>query len=224
MQILIACESSGVVRDAFIAAGYDAVSCDLLASERPGPHYQGDVRDILDFGWDMLIAHPTCTRLTNAGARWLVEPPTKLAPWQYPAEVVEAYAVMSRDERLAFMWSELHKGVEFYNLFKNSKIPKKAIENPVMHCHARALIQPAPRQIVQPWWFGDPFFKATGWELENLPPLIATDRLVPPKKGTPEHKQWSAVHLASPGPDRWRERSRFFPGMAAAMATQWGEA
>jgi hypothetical protein len=223
LRILNACESSGIMRDAFIRAGHWAMSCDLLDTERPGPHYKGDVRDVLDGDWDIIIAHPTCTRLTNAGARWLIEPPTKLAPWQYPADVVAAYAAMTRDQRLAFMWDELHKGAEFYRLFKKAKAKiGKAIENPIMHCHARALIQPGPRQVVQPWWFGDPFFKATGWELEGLPKLVETNRLVPPKKGTQEHKEWSAVHLASPGPDRWRERSRSFPGMCEAAAKQWG--
>ena len=180
------------------------------------------MRDVLDDGWDMMIAHPTCTRLTNSGVRWLIEPPKKLAAWQYPAATVEAFARMTREERLAFMWDELRKGAEFYNLFKNAPIPRKAIENPVMHCHARALIQPGPRQIVQPWWFGDPAFKATGFELKGLPPLTATNRLTPPKPGTPEHKAWSQVHLASPGPDRWRDRSRTYPGIAEAMAAQWG--
>jgi hypothetical protein len=222
LTALVGCESSGIVRDALIRAGVMAMSCDLLPTERPGPHYQGDVRDVLDGDWDIGIFHPTCTRLTNAGVRWLDKPPKKLAPWQYPAEVVAAYEKMTEKERLEFMWDELHKGAEFYKLFKRAKMRKgKAIENPIMHCHARALIQPGPRQVVQPWWFGDPFFKATGFELEGLPHLVATNRLTPPKKGTQEHKEWSAVHLASPGPDRWRERSRSFPGMAEAMAQQW---
>lgn len=226
LKILIACESSGRVRDAFIRAGCWAMSCDLLETESPGPHYRGDVRDVLiDDYWDIIIAHPTCTRLTNAGARWLIEPPTKLAPWQYPAEVVATYAAMTRDQRLAFMWDELRTGAAFYKLFQKVRAKKgKAIENPIMHCHARDLIQPGPRQVVQPWWFGDPAFKATGWELTNLPPLVATNRLTPPKPGTPEHKEWSQVHLASPGPNRWRDRSRFYPGMAAAMADQWTRA
>jgi hypothetical protein len=224
LNVLIACESSGIGRDAFIRAGCRAMSCDLLDTERPGPHYKGDVRDVLiDDYWDIIIAHPTCTRLTNAGARWLIEPPKKLAPWQYPAAVVAAYASMSRDQRLAFMWDELRQGAEFYKLFKKVRAKKgKAIENPIMHCHARELIQPGPRQIVQPWWFGEEAFKATGFELDRLPPLVATNRLTPPKPGTPEHKKWSAVHLASPGPERWRDRSRTFHGIADAMAAQWG--
>lgn len=223
MNALIACESSGVVRDAFLSVGVDAMSCDLLATEKPGPHYQGDVRDVLDGDWDIIIAHPTCRRLTNSGVRWLIEPPTKLQPWIYTPEEVAAYASMNREERLAFMWDDLRKGADFYNLFRKAKARRgKAIENPIMHRYARELIQPGPRQVVQPWWFGEPFFKATGFELTGLLPLEATNKLVPPKKGTAEHKKWSAVHLASPGPDRWRDRSRFFPGMADAMAVQWG--
>lgn len=222
MRVLIACESSGRVRDAFIRAGHWAMSCDLLPTESPGPHYQGDVRDVLEDGWDLMVAHPTCTRLTNSGVRWLIEPPKKLAVWQYPAAVVEAYDAMTRDERLAFMWDELKKGAEFYKLLRDAPIPRKAIENPIMHCHARDLIQPGPRQVVQPWWFGDPAFKATGFELIGLPQLVATARLTPPKSGTAEHKAWSQVHLASPGPNRWRDRSRTYPGLAEAMARQWG--
>lgn len=224
LRVLVACESSGRVRDAFIRAGCMAMSCDLLATESPGPHYQGDVRDVLDGDWDILIAHPTCTRLTNSGVRWLVKPPKKLAPWQYPAETVSAFERMGEKERLEFMWDELHRGAEFYRLFRKARVRKgKAIENPIMHIHARKLILPGPRQIVQPWWFGDPAFKATGFELEGLPPLVPTNRLTPPKKGTEEYKVWSAVHLASPGPNRWRDRSRTFPGIAEAMAAQWGK-
>lgn len=202
MRVLVACEYSGRVRDAFLARGHDAMSCDLLPTEVPGPHYQGDVRDVLDDGWDLMVAHPECTRLTNAGVRWLKVPPP--------------------GRSLAEMWRDLFEGAAFYKLLRDAPIPRKAIENPVMHCHAREIIQPGPRQIVQPWWFGDPYFKATGFELIGLPPLVATNRLTPPKSGTDEHKAWSAVHRASPGPDRWKERSRSFPGMAAAMADQWG--
>lgn len=224
MKILIACESSGRVRDAFTRAGHFAMSCDLLATESPGPHYEGDVRDVLYTGeWDMMIAHPTCTRLTNSGVRWLIEPPKKLATWQYKADVVAAYAKMDRDQRLAFMWSELRDGADFYKMLRDAPIERKAIENPIMHCHASKIIQPGTRQVVQPWWFGDEAFKATGFELIGLPPLVATNRLTPPKSGTPEHTAWSKVHMASPGPNRWRDRSRFYPGMAEAMAQQWGK-
>ncbi len=203
MNVLVACESSGRVREAFKRRGHFAVSCDILPSEIPGLHWMGDVSEILDLGWDFMIAHPTCTRLANSGVRWLDKPP--------PGKTKEQ------------MWEALAAGAAFYRKLRNAKIPKKVLENPVMHRYALELIQPGPRQVVQPWWFGEPFFKATGFELiGGVPPLRATNKLVPPKKGTPEHKAWSAVHRASPGPDRWKDRSRTYLGVAEAMAEQWG--
>ena len=203
MKVLVACEFSGVVRDAFTRQGHDAMSCDYRPSETPGNHYQGDVRDILGNEFDLLVAHPTCKRLTNAGVRWLKSPP--------------------KDRTLVQMWFELFEGAEFYKELRSAPIPKRAIENPIMHCHAKELINPQRRQVVQPWWFGDKAFKATGWELIGLPDLKPTNKLTPPKKGTQEHKDWSWVHLMSPGPEREKERSRFHPGMAKAMADQWGQ-
>ena len=202
MRVLIACEESGTVRDAFLRRGYDAMSCDLLPTRSPGPHYQGDVRDILDKGWDMMIAHPDCTRLTNAGVRWLKVPPP--------------------GKTLVQMWQALFEAAAFYRLVRDAPIPMKCIENPIMHCHARELIKPGPRQVIQPWHFGDPAFKATGLELIGLPKLVATNRLTPPATGTPEHRKWSVIHMASPGPNRKRDRSVTFPGIAEAMADQWG--
>lgn len=203
MKVLIACECSGRVRDAFLRRGHDAMSCDLQETEVPGPHYRGDVRDVLDAGWDLMIAHPDCTRLTNAGVRWLKVPPP--------------------GRTLAEMWGGLFEGAAFYRLLRDyKKIPRRVIENPVMHCHARELIRPGYRQVVQPWWFGDEAFKATGLELIGVPPLKPSNKLTPPKKGTPEHKAWSVIHLASPGPNRKIDRSRTFPGLADAMGEQWG--
>lgn len=203
MRVLVACEFTGTVRDAFLARGHDAWSCDLLPSEsRQDRHFHCDVRDVIGRDWDMLIAHPVCTRLANSGVRWLTKPP--------------------RGKTLKEMWAALDEGVNFYRLFQQAPIQFKAIENPIMHRHARERLGIIARQVVQPWWFGDPQFKAIGWELTGLPPLVATTKLSPPKRGTPEHKAWSKVHRASPGPNRWRERSRFFPGIAAAMADQWG--
>jgi len=149
-----------------------------------------------------MIAHPPCTRLANSGVRWLNSPP--------PGK--------TRRE----MWQELEAGAAFYQALRTAKVAKKAIENPVMHCYARRRLGRVSRQIVQPWWFGEPEFKATGFELIGLPALTATNRLTPPEKGTAEHKAWSKVHRASPGPDRWKDRSRTLPGVAAAMAEQWG--
>lgn len=206
MRVLIGCETSGMVRRAFAALGHDAWSCDLIPSEdRSNKHIVGDVRDILDDGWDLLaVFHPTCTRLCNSGVRWLHEPP--------PGK--------TRDQ----MWAELDAGAALFSTCWNAPIERVACENPIMHRHARERIRnyEKPAQIVQPWWFGDPFFKATGLYLRGLRPLVPTNRLVPPRTGTAEHKRWSKVHRASPGPDRWKDRSRTFPGIADAMAMQWG--
>lgn len=202
MNVLIACEESGTVRDAFIAMGHNAISCDLQPTRSKGPHLQCDVRNVLSLGWDMMIAHPVCKRLANSGSRWLHEPPRG----------------MTKEE----VWKSLDEAAEFYKILRDAPIPLKAIENPVMHSHAIERVNPGYRQVVQPWWFGDRTFKATGFELIGLPNLIPTDMLVPPKKGTPEHKEWSWVHRMAPGPDRERERSKFHPGLARAMAEQWG--
>lgn len=206
MRVLIGCESSGVVRRAFADRGHDAWSCDLLpAEDGSNRHLVCDIRDILDDGWDLLaVMHPPCTRLCNSGVRWLHTPP--------PGR--------TRDE----MWADLDAGAALFSVCWNAPIERVCVENPVMHSYAKARIEnyARPAQIVQPWWFGDPFFKATGLYLRGLEPLTATARLTPPRPGTPEHKVWSAVHRASPGPDRWRARSRTFTGIANAMAEQWG--
>lgn len=206
LRVLIACEFSGTVRRAFAALGHDAWSCDLLpAEDRSNHHIVGDVRTLLGEGWDMLIvAHPPCTRLCNSGVRWLSVPPA--------------------GRGVADMRAELEAGAALFSDCWNAPVERVAVENPVMHRHARALIRnfAPPAQTVQPWWFGDPQFKATGLYLRALPPLVPTARLVPPARGTAEHRAWSRVHRMPPGPNRARERSRFFPGVAAAMAMQWG--
>jgi hypothetical protein len=208
MRVLIGCETSGVMRRAFAALGHDAWSCDLLpAEDGSNRHYVCDVRDLLNDGWDLLaLMHPPCTRLCNSGVRWLSVPP--------PGRTLKE------------MWDELDAAADLFSACWNAKIERIACENPVMHRHAKARIrnyEPAA-QTVQPWWFGDRAFKATSFYLRRLPKLMPTDRLVPPKAGTDEHKQWSLVHRASPGPERWRLRSRTFPGIAAAAAKQWGDA
>lgn len=204
MRILVGCETSGVVRRAFMANGHDAWSVDLLPSEDgSNRHIIGDVRDFLGEGWDMLaVMHPPCTRLCNSGVRWLHAPP----------------AGRSREE----MWQELEDGAALFSACWNAPIERVCVENPVMHRHARERIAGWQKpQTVQPWWFGDPVFKATGLYLRNLPPLIPTRRLTPPRSGTVEHKMWSQVHRAPPGPNRWRARSRTYEGVASAMAEQW---
>jgi hypothetical protein len=208
MRVLIGCETSGVMRRAFAALGHDAWSCDLLpAEDGSNRHYVCDVRDLLNDGWDLLaLMHPPCTRLCNSGVRWLSVPP--------------------RGKSLEEMWQDLDAAADLFSACWNAPIERIACENPVMHGHAKARIRnyEPPAQTVQPWWFGDRAFKATSFYLRRLPKLMPTDRLVPPKAGTDEHKQWSLVHRASPGPDRWRLRSRTFPGIAAAAARQWGDA
>lgn len=210
LDVLIACEMSGTIRDAFIALGHNAMSCDLQASEKPGPHYRGDVRDMRGQVFDLVITHPVCTRLSNSGVRWLSVPP--------------------KGRTIESMWAEFEQGIELYEVCRDLVCKARvggATENPAMNPYAkqRLGITNGCRQVVQPWWFGDPYFKATGLELDRLPRLKATDRLKPPKDWEePErHAKWSYIHRMSPGPNRQRERSRFFPGMARALALQWSE-
>jgi hypothetical protein len=206
MRVLIGCETSGVLRRAFADRGHDAWSCDLMpAEDGSNRHMVCDVRDVLDLGWDLLmVAHPPCTRLCNSGVRWLHVPPNGRTKAQ--------------------MWADLDEAVALFTACWRAPITRVALENPVMHRHARERMAddlPKP-QIVQPWWFGDPAFKATGLYARNLPALVPTRKLTPPKAGTPDHKAWSLIHRMPPGPDRARARSRTFPGIAAAIADQWG--
>lgn len=207
LKVLIGCESSGTVRNAFTALGFDAWSCDIKPDEHGSNHHiRDDIRNVLNDGWDLLmVAHPPCTRLCNSGVRWL-----KKAP---PGKTLKQ------------MWKELDEGCELFSDCLNADIDCKAIENPVMHYHAKERIRdfvPAA-QFVQPWWFGEEAFKATGLWLKNLPKLTPTNKLTPPTKGTPEHVAWSKVHMCPPGPERATIRSRFFKPMAQAMAAQWGQ-
>lgn len=196
-RVLVACEFSGIVRRAFAAAGHDAWSCDLLpAEDGSNKHIIGDARDILADGWDLLIvAHPPCTRLCNSGVRWLTTPPA--------GRTVEQ------------MWTDLREGANLFSAFWNAPIERICVENPVMHRHAKALIRnyAEPTQSVQPWQFGHGEVKRTCLWLRNLPKLVPTN-VVPGRV--------ARVHRMPPGPDRWRERSRFFSGIATAMAAQWG--
>lgn len=197
LRILVACEFSGIVRRAFANRGHDAWSCDLLpAEDRSNKHITGDVRNILGDGWDLLIvAHPPCTRLCNSGVRWLSAPPA--------------------GKTLEQMWQELDEGAALFSDMWNAPIERVAVENPVMHRHAKERIRnyQEPAQSVQPWQFGHGETKRTCLWLKNLPPLVPTNIV---EGRTPR------VHHMSPGPDRWKERSRFFPGIAEAMADQWG--
>jgi hypothetical protein len=197
VKVLVACEYSGTVRNAFLDRGHDAWSCDLLPSEDgSNRHIIGDARDILNDGWDLLmVAHPPCTRLCNSGVRWLSTPP--------PGKTADQ------------MQAELEAGADLFSAFWNAPIERVAIENPVMHRHAKALIvnYREPAQSVQPWQFGHGECKRTCLWLRNLPPLTPT-RIVEGRE--------QRVHRMPPSADRWKERSRFFPGIADAMADQWG--
>lgn len=183
MKVLVACEYSGVVRDAFIRAGHYAASCDLLPSESNiGDHYQYDVLTLLDHGWDLMIAHPPCTHLAVSGARWFKE-----------------------------KQKEQKEALEFVKILMDAPIEKIALENPVsiISSHIRK-----PDQIIQPWQFGHGETKATCLWLKNLPKLQPTNIV----EGREQR-----VHKMAPGPDRWKERSRTFKGIAEAMAQQWGK-
>lgn len=205
LKVLIGCECSGIVRRAFAALGHDAWSCDLKpAEDRSNHHIVGDVRVVMMAGWDLLaVMHPPCTRLTNSGVRWLSVPP--------PGRTREQ------------MWAELDAGAALFSACWNAPIERIAIENPVMHRHAKArIVNFAPHsQSVQPWQFGsdaagpDNVKKRTCLWLRGLPKLVATGTL----DGSTARAE---IHRASPGPDRAERRSRFFPGHADAMAWQWG--
>ncbi len=188
MRVLIACEYSGIVRDAFIAAGHDAMSCDILPTERKGPHYQGDVRDVLGNGWDLMIAHPPCTRLCNSGVSWLAK---------------------------RNLWDEMREGAAFFRELYMAPIPEIAIENPIQHRYAIAAHGCGKQsQIIQPWMFGHGETKATCLWLKGLPPLVPTNIV----SGREQR-----LHRLPPSPDRWKERSRTYQGIADAMAQQWGK-
>jgi len=197
LRVLVACEFSGVVRRAFAARGHDAWSCDLLPSEdRSNRHITGDARDILGDGWDLLmVAHPPCTRLCNSGVRWLSKPP--------PGKTADQ------------MQGELREGAALFSAFWNAPIERVAVENPIMHKHAKALIEnyAEPAQTIQPWQFGHGETKGTCLWLRGLPKLTPTQIV---------EGRTARVHRMPPGPDRWKERSRTFAGIAEAMADQWG--
>jgi hypothetical protein len=182
VRVLIACEYSGVVRDAFRARGHDATSCDLLPTEVDGPHYQGDVFDIIDAGWDLMVCHPPCTDLAVSGAR------------HFPAKIADGRQGAALD---------------FVRRLLDAPIKHIALENPVSVISSKVR---KPDQIIQPWMFGHGEVKATCLWLKNLPLLTPTN-IVDGRE--------ARVHRMSPGPNRWKERSRTLPGIAAAMASQW---
>ena len=181
MRVLVACEFSGAVREAFRDMGHNAWSCDLLETEIPGPHIVGDVLDIVGDGWDLMVAHPPCTHLAVSGARW----------WKDKAQ-------------------EQADALEFVRALMAAPIDRIALENPISKISSAVR---KPDQIVQPWQFGHGETKATCLWLKGLPKLRPTDVV--------EGREPKVHHMA-PGPNRWRERSRTYAGIAAAMANQWG--
>lgn len=190
MRVLIGCEFSGTVRDAFLKHGHDAISCDLLPSDAPGPHYQGDIREILKDGWDLGIFHPPCTHLAVSGARWFKN---------------------KRDDQ--------REALEFVKELMNNPIPKIAIENPVSIISSNIR---KPDQIIQPWMFGHPESKKTCLWLKNLEKLAPTKILPIPESGRWNNQTRSGQNKLPPSPDRWKERSKTYTGIAEAMAEQWG--
>ncbi len=191
MKILIACEFSGVVREAFRKKGHDAWSCDLLPSDIASPyHIQDDVLKHLNEGWDMMIAHPPCTYLSNSGVRWL-----------YNSDKTK------NEER----WENMRTGREFFLKLLNADIPRVAVENPIQHKYAREKIR-KPDQIIQPWQFGHGETKATCLWLKNLPKLIPTNMV---------SGRENRIHRMPPSPQRGHLRSITYQGIADAMAEQW---
>ena len=195
MKILVACEYSGVVRDAFIKRGHDAMSCDLLPTDAPGPHYQGDVFDIINDGWDLMIAHPPCTYLSVSGMHWTTRG--------------------LRDPQLT------EDALTFVRRLMAAPIERIAIENPISVISSRIR---KPDQIIQPWWFGHNESKKTCLWLIDLPPLKPTDMLPGDAKTRRGNQTASGQNKLPPSKDRWKIRSATYKGIADAMAEQWGHA
>lgn len=204
MKIAILCEYSGITRDAFTAKGHNAISCDLLPTEKPGKHYQGDLFDILHHDWDFIGSHFSCTNMANSGVRWLFNADG--------SKNLERWVSLERDV------------TTFREILAAIKVGYA--ENPIPHKYAREGFESVVTgqwvegigdytQTVQPWQFGHTTSKRTCLWLKGLPKLKPTNTI-------PKHLHTYDVHLASPGPDRWKERSRTFTGIAEAMAEQWG--
>lgn len=191
-RVLVACEYSGRVRDVFLKAGCEATSCDLLPSDAPGPHYQGDVRDLLDDGWDLMVAFPPCTYLCLSGMHWTTRG--------------------LRDPQLT------EDALEFVQLLLEAPIPRIALENPVGIISKRIR---KPDCIIQPWQFGHPEAKRTCLWLKGLPVLEPTNVLEKPASGRWTNQTTSGQNKLAPSKDRWKERSKTYQGIADAMAIQW---
>lgn len=186
MKILVACEHSGTVRDQFLRGGADAMSCDILPTDAPGPHYQGDLFDVIDYPWDLAVFHPPCTNTAVSGSRW--------------------FADKKMDGRQ-------QSSVSFFMQIvrRSAHIPMTAIEQPIS---IMSSMFRKPDQVIQPWQFGHGETKATCLWLKNLPKLQPTNIV--------EGRE-ARIHRMPPSPDRWKERSKTFTGIAEAMAQQWGD-
>lgn len=196
MRVLVACEYSGTVREAFASAGHDAMSCDLLPTDIPGNHYQGDVRDVLGDGWDLMICHPPCTYLSVSGIHW-------------------------NDRGRG--WDETDKALAFVKLLMDANIAHIALENPVSIISSRIR---KPDQIIQPYHFGHDASKATCLWLKNLPKLLPTETISPRivnGKSRWGNQTDSGQNKLAPSDDRWKIRSTTYKGIAKAMAEQWSE-
>lgn len=197
LRVLVACEYSATVRDAFRSRGHDAWSCDLLPTDGdPRWHIQGDVLAVVNDGWDLMIAHPPCTYMTNSGVRWLHKDPTR--------------------------WAKLDEAAAFFKALWDAPVERIAVENPIMHGHAKQRIGGMKQaQVLQPYMFGHMEQKATCLWLKGLPLLVPTTDLKAATKALPNNQRQRLFHL-TPGPDRWKQRSTTFAGIATAMADQWG--
>lgn len=193
LRVLVACEYSGAVRDAFRGQGCTAFSCDILESEEPGPHFQRDVREVLDLGWDILVAHPPCTHLASSGAQY------------WPAKQADG---------------RQREAIDFFLALASAKIPYIALENPV---GILGTVYRKADQIIQPWQFGDAFNKKTCLWLKNLPPLTPTNIVTPTHNWGSNSYRSGSRKLSSLPSLHWgaKERSRSFSGIAQAMASQW---
>jgi hypothetical protein len=201
VRVLVACEFSGVVRDAFIAKGHDAWSCDLLASDRPGNHIQGDVIEYLEDGWDLLIAHPPCTYLSSSGLHWNT---------RVPGREEETH------EAMIFVMNLMGDGGDG---FIHHEIPRVALENPIGRI---STAYRKPDQIIHPWQFGHDASKATCLWLKGLPHLAPTNILPGGRRAIRANQTPSGQNKLGPSPDRWKLRSVTYQGIADAMADQWG--
>jgi len=198
MKVLVACEYSGEVRRQFVKRGHDVWSADLLPhddTDGGGAHYQGPVENILMWPWDLMIAHPPCTYLSNSG-------------------VCHLHADKSR-------WAKMIDGAVFFRMLLLANIKKKCIENPIMHGYGKKIIGRGQDQIVHPWMFGHPEQKATCLWLDGVPPLKETDNVKEEMLALPKNER-ERIHYLPPSKDRWKERSKTFTGLAIAMAEQWG--